>query len=58
MFFIVSNGTYILINVPITINGPNGIYSLDFLIFVINSNTLNIAPIKNDNSAVSYTHLL
>ena len=53
MFFIVSNGTYILINVPITINGPNGIYSLDFLIFVINSNTLNIAPIKNDNSVIT-----
>ena len=35
IIFICSNGTYMLINVAITINGPNGIYSSDFFIFVI-----------------------
>ena len=51
--FIVSNGTYILINVPITIKGPNGIYSLDFLIFVISNIILKTAPIKNDNNVIT-----
>ena len=41
-----------LINVPITINGPNGMYSLDFFIFETNSTILKIAPIKNDNSVI------
>ena len=42
------NGTNILINVEITINGPNGIYSSDFLILVTIRITPITAPIKND----------
>ena len=53
IFFIVSKGTYILINVPMTMNGPNGIYSLDFFIFVTNKIMLKIAPIKKDNSVIT-----
>jgi len=44
----ISNGTNILINVAITINGPNGIYSFDFFILVTINIIPNIAPIKND----------
>ena len=40
-----------LINVPITINGPNGMYSSDFFILVTSKNILKIAPIKNERSA-------
>ena len=50
--FICSNGTYILINVANTINGPNGMYSSDFLILVINKTMLRIAPIKKDTSVI------
>ena len=42
-----------LINVPNTINGPNGIYSSIFLIFVANKSILNIAPIKNDINVIT-----
>ena len=52
-FFICSKGIYILINVPITIKGPNGIYSFDFLIFVSNNIMLKIAPIKKDNNVMA-----
>ena len=44
---IVLNGTTIAINVAITINGPNGMYSSVFFIFVANKNMLIIAQIKN-----------
>ena len=40
-------------NVPITIKGPNGMYSSIFLIFVVNNITLNIAPIKNETSVIA-----
>ena len=39
-------------NVAITINGPNGIYSSDFFIFVINNTMLSIAPIKKDTNVI------
>ena len=38
--------------VAMTINGPNGIYSLDFFIFDTNNIILKIAPIKNDNNVI------
>ena len=43
---------YILINVAITINGPKGMYSSDFFIFVINKITLNIAPIRKETNVI------
>lgn len=42
-----------LINVAITINGPNGIYSSDFFIFVISNTILSIAPIKNETNVIT-----
>lgn len=42
-----------LMNVPRTINGPNGIYSSIFFIFVANNIILNIAPIKNDTNVIT-----
>ena len=41
------------INAPITINGPKGMYSSIFLIFVANNIILNNAPIKNDNNVTA-----
>ena len=41
-----------LINDEITINGPNGMYSSDFLIFVISNKILKIAPIRKDNKVI------
>lgn len=41
-------GTNIVIYVAITINGPKGIYSSAFFVFVITINKLMIAPIKNE----------
>ena len=52
VFFICSNGIYMLINVAITMNGPNGMYSSDFFIFVTNKPILKMAPIKNDTSVI------
>ncbi len=40
-------------NVLITINGPNGIYSLDFLILETSKIILKIAPIKNDSNVIT-----
>ena len=42
-----------LMNVPNTIKGPNGMYSSIFLIFVINNIILSIAPIKNDSNVIA-----
>ena len=47
-----SNGTYILINAAIAINGPNGMYSLVFFLFTNNRTILRIAPMKNDKSVI------
>ena len=43
---------YILINDAITINGPNGIYSSDFLIFVASNKMLRTAPIRKDTKVM------
>ena len=51
-FFICSNGTYILRNVAITINGPKGIYSSDFFNFVTSNIMLSIAPIRNETNVI------
>ena len=48
-----ADGTNIDINAPTTINGPNGMYSSIFLIFVINNITLNTAPIKNETNVIA-----
>ena len=39
-----------LINVAITINGPNGMYSSDFFSLVASKTMLSIAPIKKDTN--------
>ena len=43
---------YILINDAITINGPNGMYSSDFFIFVASNKMLRIAPIRKDSNII------
>lgn len=52
VFIIKVFGTNIVINVLITINGPNGIYSSVFFILVISKMMLKIAPIKNEISDI------
>jgi len=46
------NGTSIFIKQAATMNGPKGIYSLFFLIFVASKNTLTIAANKNAISVI------
>lgn len=52
IFIITEYGTNITINVPITINGPKGIYSSVFFILVTSKNILKIAPIRNERSDI------
>lgn len=47
MLIIKSVGINIHINVAITINGPNGMYSLAFFILNITNTIPTIAPTKN-----------